>query len=155
MWFVALHNRVQILKYNFNFFFPTSEKYSQFNDLPPWWPPNELRATEVSGCVSLSLVVVLIVATSEQLGRIPFDETSETYTIDFIEVFLHEAIESRAVDLVEVLLNKAIKSSAINFVEISLLVTEGNSTETQNFSWHENGSDVHVVTCSYCNMFVF
>jgi hypothetical protein len=75
-------------------------------------------------------VVVLIVAANEQLGRNPFDKTSETHAIDFIEVFLHEAIESRAVDLVEVLLSKAIKSRAINFVEISLLVAEGNSTET-------------------------
>lgn len=76
-------------------------------------------------------MAVLIVATKGQLGRIPFDKTSETHAIDFIEVFLHEAIESRAVDLVEVLLNKAIKSRAIDFVEISLLVTEGNSTETK------------------------
>jgi hypothetical protein len=75
-------------------------------------------------------MVVLIIVTSEQLGRIPFDKTSETHAIDFIEVFLHEAVESRAVDLVEVLLNKAIKSRTVNFVEIPLLVTEGNSTET-------------------------
>jgi hypothetical protein len=78
-------------------------------------------------------VVIVVVATSEQLGRIPFHKTSETHAIDFIEVFLHEAIESRTVDLVEVLLNEAIKPRAINFVEISLLVTEGNSTETKFF----------------------
>jgi hypothetical protein len=75
-------------------------------------------------------VVFLIIVTSEQEGRVPFDETSETHAVDFIEVFLHETIESGAVDLVEVLLNKAVKSRTVDFVEIPLLVTEGDSTET-------------------------